>query len=231
VPPAFRRRSRKPVCSDETFFFLFPARRERLACETINGTRECIHGILLQTPSSYKPNQPLIFVLLRKYFASCLSWGGYNHWSGLLDWIGLLDWTTGLDRTTGLDYWTYPDYKMHFVQCRTEAKRTYSLSYFANTAPYISRAQRSRANKLHPRWLCLNPVEFKQALSTHELYQLESNVHLLESTFTKLSIDNLVPERIRRALHRNQSPGFVEAQIVEEAVLKHLCLSMVEDHC
>ena len=33
---------------------------------------------------------------------------------------------------TGLDYWTHPP----LVQCRSEAKRTYSLSHFANTAPY-----------------------------------------------------------------------------------------------
>jgi len=51
-------------------------------------------------------------------------------------------------------------------------------------------------------WLCLNPVEFKQSLSTHEeLYQQEGNAYLLESTFTKLSIENLVPERITRAFY------------------------------
>ena len=62
--------------------------------------------------------------------------GGYNHWTGLLDW------------TTVLDYWTHPNCKIHLVQCRTEAKRTYSLSYFANTTPYsrVSRGQRSRAH-------------------------------------------------------------------------------------
>jgi len=41
---------------------------------------------------------------------------------------------------------------------------------------------------------------FKQALSTHELYQQEGSAYLLESTFTELSVENLVPERIRRAL-------------------------------
>ena len=92
-------------------------------------------------------------------------------------------------------------------QCRKEAKCTYSLSYFANTAPWrlpeVSRGQRPRAYLItftsgdHR----LNSVEFKQALSTHELYQLESNAYLLENTFTKLSIKNLVPGRIRRAIY------------------------------
>ena len=45
-------------------------------------------------------------------------------------WVQSLDWTTGLDYwTTGLDYWTHPNCKIQLVQCRTEAKRTYSLSY------------------------------------------------------------------------------------------------------
>jgi len=93
---------------------------------------------------------------------------GLDYWTGLLDWTtgldywtGLLDWTTGftqtakgwvqsLDWTTGLDYWTHPNCKIQLVECKTEAKRTYSLSYFANSAPYIvfpgvSRGQRSRA--------------------------------------------------------------------------------------
>ena len=43
--------------------------------------------------------------------------------------------------------------------------------------------------------------ESKQALSTHELYQQEDSTYLLESTFTKLSVENLVPERIRRAFY------------------------------
>ena len=42
----------------------------------------------------------------------------------------------GRDWTTGLDFWTHPNCKIHLVKCRTEAKHTYSLSYFANTAPY-----------------------------------------------------------------------------------------------
>ena len=42
----------------------------------------------------------------------------------------------GRDWTTGLDFWTHPNCKIHLIQCRTEAKRTYSLSYFANTALY-----------------------------------------------------------------------------------------------
>ena len=54
------------------------------------------------------------------------------------------------------------------------------------------------------RSIWLNPVEFKQALSTHKLYQLEFNAYL-QSTFTKLSIENLVPERIRRALQKSNS--------------------------
>ena len=69
---------------------------------------------------------------------------GLDNWTRLLDWTtgldywtGLLDWTTGLDYwTTGLDYWTHPNCKIHLVQCRTEVKRTYSLSYFTNTAPF-----------------------------------------------------------------------------------------------
>jgi len=71
--------------------------------------------------------------------------------TGLDYWTGLLDWTTELDYwTTGLDYWTHPNCEIQLVQCRTEAKRTYFLSYFANTAPYrvfpgVSRGQRSRA--------------------------------------------------------------------------------------
>jgi len=63
---------------------------------------------------------------------------GYNHWTGLLDW------------TTGLDSWTHPNCKIQHIQCRTEAKLSYFLSYFANTASYsifpgVSRGQRSRA--------------------------------------------------------------------------------------
>ena len=46
-------------------------------------------------------------------------------------WVQSLDWTTG-----ELDYWTHPNCKIHLIQCKTEAKHTYSLSYFANTAPY-----------------------------------------------------------------------------------------------
>jgi len=109
---------------------------------------------------------------------------------------------------TGLDYWTHPNCKIQLIQCRTKAKLSYFLSYFTNTAPYsvfpgVSRGQRSHAYLIRftPWWLCLNPVEFKQALSTHELYQQEGNTYLLESTFTKLSIENLVPERIRRAFY------------------------------
>jgi len=39
--------------------------------------------------------------------------------------------------------------------------------------------------------------------------------HLLESTFTELSIENLVPERIKRAflLYRNQSLAFAESRL------------------
>ena len=72
-------------------------------------------------------------------------------------------------------------------------------------------------NKLHRRLLRLYPVEFKQkqALSTHELYQLEGiNAYLLESTFTRLSIENLVPEE-HLVLYRNQSLAFVEAGFAE----------------
>jgi len=56
-------------------------------------------------------------------------------------------------------------------------------------------------NKLHLWWPWLNPVEFKQALSTHEVHQLGSNAYLYENKFTKLSIENLVTERIRRAFY------------------------------
>ena len=46
--------------------------------------------------------------------------------TGLDYWTGLLDWTTGLDYWTGLlDYWTHPNYKIHVVQCRVEAKHRY----------------------------------------------------------------------------------------------------------
>ena len=114
---------------------------------------------------------------------------------------------------TGLDYWTglldSPNCKIQLIQYRTEAKLSYFLSYFTNTAPYsvfpgVSRGQRSHAYLIRftPWWLlCLNPVEFKQVLSTHELYQQEGNTYLLESTFTEISIENLVPERIRRAFY------------------------------
>ena len=56
----------------------------------------------------------------------------------------------GRDWTTGLDFWTHPNCKIHLVKCRTEAKHTYSLRYFANTAPYsifpgVSRGQKSCA--------------------------------------------------------------------------------------
>jgi len=51
---------------------------------------------------------------------------------------------------TGLDYWTHPNCKILLIQCRTEAKLSYFLSYFANTASYkvfpgVSRGQRSHA--------------------------------------------------------------------------------------
>ena len=58
---------------------------------------------------------------------------------------------TGLDYwTAGLDYWTPPNCKIQLLQYRTEAKLSYFLSYFANTAPYsifpgVSRDQRSHA--------------------------------------------------------------------------------------
>ena len=121
---------------------------------------------------------------------------------------------TGLDYwTTGLEYRTHPNCKIHLIQCRTEVKRTYSLN---NTAPYRIYPGVSEVKghiHIYLWWLCLNPVEFKQALSTHELYQQEGNTYLLESTFTKLSIENLVPERIRRALYRNQSLAFVESRL------------------
>ena len=56
-------------------------------------------------------------------------------------WVGTI---------TGLDYWTHPNCKIQLVQCRTEAKLSYFIRYFANTAPYsvfpgVSRGQRSRA--------------------------------------------------------------------------------------
>jgi len=121
-----------------------------------------------------------------------------------------LRWVQSLDWTTGLDYWTHPTAKYNSFS--TEQKLNFlisSVTSLANTAPYsifpgVSRGQRSRAYLIRftPWWLlCLNPVEFKQALSTHELYQQEGNTYLLESTFTKLSIENLVPERIRRAFY------------------------------
>jgi len=61
--------------------------------------------------------------------------GGYNHWTGLLDW------TTGLTQTA-----KYTPFSAEHA----EAKYTYSLSYFANTAPYsvfpgASRGRRSCA--------------------------------------------------------------------------------------
>jgi len=60
---------------------------------------------------------------------------GLDYWTTGLDyWTGLLD-TTRLDYwTTGLDYWTHPNCKIQLIQCRTEAKLSYFLSYFANTA-------------------------------------------------------------------------------------------------
>ena len=94
------------------------------------------------------------------------------------------------------------------MKSRTEPTLSYFLSYFANTAPYsifpgvsIEVKGHMQFNKLHLGWLYLNPVEFKQALSTHELYQQEVNAYLLESTFTKLSIENLVAERIKRTFY------------------------------
>ena len=86
-------------------------------------------------------------------------------WRGLFVWVGTITgldyWTGLLDWTTGLDYWTHPNCKIQLVQCRIEAKRTYSLSYFANTAPYWVQGlsfcfQRSKVtcifNKL--QWMC-----------------------------------------------------------------------------
>jgi len=63
----------------------------------------------------------------------------YSKHNTIWGWVQSLDWTTGLD------YWTHPNCKVHLVQCRT-----YSLSYFANTAPYsifpgVARGQRSHA--------------------------------------------------------------------------------------
>ena len=53
----------------------------------------------------------------------CISHSGFVDWNGLLDyWNGPLDYrTSGLNQTS-------------FIQCRTEAQHTYSLSYFAKTA-------------------------------------------------------------------------------------------------
>ena len=60
-----------------------------------------------------------------------------------------------------------------------------------------------------------NLVEFKQALSTHELYQLEGNTYLLESTFTEISIENLCSWKTFYFIEINLEPllkaGFVEA--------------------
>jgi len=53
-------------------------------------------------------------------------------------------------------------------------------------------------------------------LSTNELYQQEGNTYtyLLESTFTKVSIENLVPEELEEhLLYRNQSLAFAESRL------------------
>ena len=49
----------------------------------------------------------------------------YNNSKTPPSWEGTID---------GLDYWTHSNCKMHFIQCRTEAKYTYSLIYFATVA-------------------------------------------------------------------------------------------------
>jgi len=48
--------------------------------------------------------------LVQFLLQAILYWGGYNHWTG----------------TTGLNYWTHLNCKIHLIQCRTEAKHTYS---------------------------------------------------------------------------------------------------------
>jgi len=64
-----------------------------------------------------------------------------------------------------------------------------------------------------------------------------TDIFARKSTFTKLSIENLVPERIRRdLLYRNQTlafvePGFVEAGIDSRMSIPLSCTSMVEAHC
>jgi len=69
-------------------------------------------------------------------------------------------------------------------------------------------------NNLQLLWPWLNPGEFKQTLSIHELYPLFpilATCICWERTLTKLSMKNvLAPERIRR-LERPNSLAFVEA--------------------
>ena len=107
--------------------------------------------------------------------------------TGLDYWTGLLDWTTGLTQTAKYNSFS-AERKLNFLIS--------SVTSLTLLFPGVSRGAYI-FNKLHPWWLCLNPVDFKQALTTHELYQQEGNSYLLESTFTKLSIENLVPGRIR----------------------------------
>jgi len=63
---------------------------------------------------------------------------------------------------TGLDYWTglldSLKLQIHLVQCRTEAKPTYSLSYFANTVPYSVFPTVSRGQRMHAFLISFNNV-------------------------------------------------------------------------
>ena len=109
--------------------------------------------------------------------------GGYNHWTGLLDWTTGLDyWTTGLTQTAKYNLFS-AEQKLNFL---ISSVTSLTLLPTASFPEFLEIKVTYIFNKLHLGWLCLNPVEFKQALSTHELYQLEVNTYLLESTFIKL---------------------------------------------
>jgi len=101
--------------------------------------------------------------------------------SRLNQWLAdlLFAWFNRVGTITGLDYWTHPN-------CSAEQKLNIPVLIHSVTSLTLLPAVcswRSKVtcifNKLHLWWLCLNPVEFTQALSTRRLYQLEGNAYLL----------------------------------------------------
>jgi len=95
--------------------------------------------------------------------------------------------------------------RIQLVQCKTEAKHTYSLSYFTNTAPYIvfpwvSRGQRSRAYLMSiQQWdrqaYMLEECSFCYLCFSKACFQQRLEIDFCKikcSSGTKFSIESLV---------------------------------------